>query len=261
MQPALPTPAYILSDAHLGVADAASEAALLAFAKGAARDAKTLVINGDLFDFWFTWSSVMPRVGYRVLAALADLCEADISVVWIAGNHDCWGGAPLVEAGAIYHVGPWRGTIGRWETLIEHGDGLRDKEDAPYRRLRAVLRHPLSEWAFRHLLHPDWAAAIARASSHTSRTSRARDGGDGLRRVALDRLANDSSLDLYVFGHSHAESFERAPGGGVYANPGAWLAQPTALRVTDGAVEIGSAAGGTFAPRALLPRAADRPTR
>lgn len=227
----LESPCLVISDAHLGAAPDAAERSLVTFLGGTARSARSLVINGDLFDFWFEWKHVMPRAGYRALAAVAAARDAGVQITWIAGNHDCWGGEVLREAGVTYHVGPWRGTIGSAAVLIEHGDGLREKEDAPYRRLRGVLRNPLAIWAFRHLLHPDWASALARRSSHTSRTSRPRDGGEGLRRVAEERLAADPALDLYVFGHTHAQALAHAPGGGVYANPGAWLEAPRFLRI------------------------------
>jgi UDP-2,3-diacylglucosamine hydrolase len=239
----LPTPCIILSDAHLGVAPTESEDTLVAFLNGPAREAKSLVINGDLFDFWFEWRHVMPRSGFRALAAIAGACAAGVEVIWIAGNHDCWGGSILQEAGVTYHVGPWEGPIGPWRALIEHGDGLREAEDAPYRRLRAVLRNPLAIWAFRHLLHPDWASAIARRSSHTSRNMRPRDGGDGLKRVAEERLAA-GARDLYVYGHTHAPALGRS-GPGVFANPGAWLDSPRFLRVTDESVSLVELGGGS----------------
>jgi UDP-2,3-diacylglucosamine hydrolase len=252
MPPHLRTPAYIISDAHLGAAPPEAERSLVAFASEAARDARAVVINGDLFDFWFEWRQVMPRTGYRALAALAALCDAGVDVLWIAGNHDCWGGQPLVDAGVAYHVGPWRGTIGSWEALIEHGDGLREAEDAPYRRLRSVLRNPLAIWAFRNLLHPDWAAALARRTSHTSRNMRARDGGEGLRQVALQRMAAAPDLQLYVYGHSHAEALERAPTGGIFANPGAWMDGPTALRIGDDRVALVRVDGAPRVERELV---------
>ncbi len=251
MNPALPAPCFILSDAHIGTPGSTGytgtsgtrgderhdpERSIVALMDLARREAKSVIINGDLFDFWFEWRSVMPRVGFRALAAIAGAAEAGVRVVWIAGNHDCWGGDVLREAGVEYHLGPWRGKIGGWEALIEHGDGLRDREDAGYRVLRTVLRNPLAIWAFRHLLHPDWASALARGTSHTSRGMRPRDGGDGLAKVAIARLAGDAALDLYLYGHTHAAAMERAPGGGVYANPGAWMDGPAFLRITDDAV-------------------------
>lgn len=239
MPETLQTPCYLVSDAHLGAAPADTERTLLAFLEQVRTDGKSLVINGDLFDFWFEWGQVIPRTGFRTLAALAALREAGVAIVWVAGNHDCWGGDVLQhDVGVTYSLIPWRGMIGPWNALIEHGDGSRELEDAPYRRLRTVLRHPLCSWAFRHLLHPDWAVAIAKGSSHTSRSMRPADGGSGLQRVALAQLAAEPALDLLVFGHSHAQSLDRASGGGVYGNPGAWLDGPTALRIDADVVEL-----------------------
>ncbi len=233
----LPVPCYLLSDAHLGAAPPETERDLLAFLRRFPDDGRALVINGDLFDFWFEWRHVVPRAGVRVLGELARLRDGGLPILWIAGNHDCWGGEILrKDLGLDYHVGPWRGKIGDWDTLIEHGDGLRDREDAPYRRLRAVIRHPLAVRAYRWL-HPDWGTALALRSSHTSRNMRPRDGGEGLRRVAGERLSDANGPDLLVFGHSHLQTLERV-GRGIFANPGAWIDAPTLLRIGERGVEL-----------------------
>ena len=243
----LPAPCYVISDAHLGAADADAERALLAFLKSLYGRAGSLLINGDLFDFWFEWRSVMPRRGYRVLAALADLRDAGVPVTWIAGNHDCWGGTIVRDdVGADFHVGPWAGMLGGWRAHVEHGDGLREREDRPYRALRRLIRHPAAISAYR-ALHPDWATALAMRSSHTSRALGPGDGGRGLRAVALSVLAGDPTIDLVVFGHTHVRALERAPSGGVFANPGAWLDEPNYLYITPEEVALhrwdGSAEG------------------
>jgi UDP-2,3-diacylglucosamine hydrolase len=174
---------------------------------------------------------VVPRAGVRVLGELSRLADAGVPVLWIAGTHDCWGGDVLRDdIGVDYHVGVWRGEAGGWRTEIEHGDGLRAKEDAPYRRLRAVLRHPWAVRAYRWI-HPDWGTAIALRSSHTSRNYRPKDGGAGLRAVADARLRSVEAPSLLIFGHSHLTTLERV-GGGVFANPGAWLDAPRFLRIT-----------------------------
>ncbi len=232
----LATPCWLASDAHLGVAPPETERAFLRWTTAAAQQAKSVVINGDLFEFWYEWRHVIPRAGFRAVAALASLTEAGVPVLFVGGNHDCWGGEALTqESGAQYHLGAWRGRIGPWHTLIDHGDGLREAEDAPYRRLRTVLRHPWSKRAFRWL-HPDWGTALAQYSSHTSRHSRPRDGGEGLRQVALRTLRAEPALDLVVYGHSHVGALERVETGGVYANPGAWLNEPTYLVIDDTSV-------------------------
>jgi UDP-2,3-diacylglucosamine hydrolase len=231
-------PCYIVSDAHLGVASPQIERSFVSFLRGLAGEAASLVINGDLFDFWFEWKTVIPRRSFRALAALAELKDSGVDILWVAGNHDCWGGEILRDdVGVSYIVGPWEGTIAGWKSRIEHGDGLRDKEDRGYRMIRPIMRHPFAIRVFR-MLHPDWASGLAQGSSNASRTYRARDEGRGLRNYATDQLAKAKDLELLVYGHSHVAALEKTAAGGVFANAGSWLDAPTFLRVTDEVVEL-----------------------
>ena len=236
----LPPPCYLISDAHVGHAPDTVERALLAFLRRLPGRASSLLINGDLFEFWFEWKRVVPRSGVRVLAALMDLRDAGIPMTMLAGNHDCWGGDVLREAGVRFLDGPLVGEVGGWRARVEHGDGLRDKEDRGYRALRRVLRNPLAIRAFGGILHPDFATRLAMGSSSTSRNYAPRDDGRGLRAVAEGTLAADRSLELVVYGHSHVASLERMGDGGVYANAGSWLDAPTYLRVTPERVSLRS---------------------
>jgi len=243
----LSAPCYVISDIHIGATAAATDrgvaARLLDFLDARRDEARlgrplSLLINGDLFEFWFEWATVVPRAAVRVVAALAALREAGVPVLWIAGNHDCWGGEIIRDDfGVDYHVGPWDGPLAGWRARVEHGDGLREREDRRYRALRAVLRNRVAVRAFR-LLPADLATRLALGSSHASRTTRARDGGAGLRRVALGYLGTPGGPELVILGHSHVVALERAPGGGVYANPGTWLESPTFLRVVPDRVEM-----------------------
>ena len=229
----LPSPCYLISDIHLGHASQDVERSLLTFLRTLPERAPggSLLINGDLFEFWFEWRTVVPRSGVRALAALMDLRDAGFPVTMIAGNHDCWGGEVLRDAGVTFHVGPWEGLLGGWRTRVEHGDGLRAREDRGYRALRSVLRNRMAIRAFR-ALHPDLATRLALGSSNTSRNYQPRDEGRGLRDVAARALAADPALELLVFGHSHVAALERMPSGNVYANAGSWLDAPTYLLAT-----------------------------
>jgi len=227
-----------MSDAHLGFADASVERRVVSFFRHVASTGGSLIINGDLFEFWFEWRTVIPRSGFRALAALADAVDAGIPVTMIAGNHDCWGGEVLRDdAGIDYRFGPIVDSTAGWRTHIEHGDGLRPVEDKRYRMLRRVLRNGLAIRAFRWL-HPDLATPLATGSSHASRTYVARDAGRGLHDAATRIATDDPSLELIILGHSHVATLERLPGGTIYANPGSWLDAPTFLRITDDCVAL-----------------------
>jgi UDP-2,3-diacylglucosamine hydrolase len=234
----LASPCYLVSDAHIGVAPRDVERSFVGFLRELRGRAASLVINGDLFDFWFEWKSVIPRPSFRALAALAELSDSGLDILWLAGNHDCWGGEILRDdVGVTYHVGPWTGELAGWRSRVEHGDGLRQVEDRGYRVIRPVMRNRLAIRAFR-ALHPDWASRLASRGSGASRQYRARDEGEGLRNIALAELARDKSLELLVYGHSHVAALERAPDGGVFANAGSWLDAPTYLRITPQRIEL-----------------------
>lgn len=227
-----------MSDLHLGVASAAIERSFESYLSAIAGNVNTLVINGDLFDFWFEWKTVIPRRGFRTLAALAALRESGTEILYIAGNHDCWGGDVLRnDVGVEYRVGPWEGLIGPWRVRVEHGDGLREIEDRRYRMVRPIMRSPTAIWLFRRL-HPDWATRLATGSSNASRTYAARDGGAGLRAIGHARLASEPDLDVVVYGHSHVAALERVGNRQIFANAGSWLDAPTYVEITDHSIEM-----------------------
>jgi UDP-2,3-diacylglucosamine pyrophosphatase LpxH len=81
----------IVSDAHLGASAPEVEEALLAFLETIPELGDCLLVNGDLFDFWFSYSRVIPRRHFHVVAALARLARR-MPVLMVGGNHDRWGG-------------------------------------------------------------------------------------------------------------------------------------------------------------------------
>ena len=243
----LSPPCYVISDVHLGHASADVERQLVSFLRSLPGRASSLLINGDLFEFWFEWKSVVHRSGVRVLAALMDLRDAGVPVTMLAGNHDCWGGDVLRDAGVDFQFGPWTGSLGGWRARVEHGDGLRVVEDRGYRALRRLLRNRLAIRAF-GALHPDLASRLAMGSSQASRTYQPKDLGRGLRAVAQSTLAADPALELLVYGHSHVSALERMPSGNVYANAGSWLDAPTFLAVTPERIALRSWLGSTESP-------------
>lgn len=231
-------PVYLLSDAHVGAAPVATADALVQFLRRLRGQPGSLILNGDILDFWFEWRRSIPTFALPVLGALAELRATGMPITWIAGNHDCWGGSVLRDVvGVSYQTTALRLQVGAWDVEVEHGDGLRGAADRRYLRVKPILRHPLSVWAFK-LVHPDFGTRLALGTSEASRVHTAEDNGVGLRDVALARMARPGGPNLVVFGHSHVAGLTRAPNGGVYANPGGWGDVPRYLRLTQTRVEL-----------------------
>jgi len=234
----LPAPCLLMSDAHLGAAPSERERDVAAFLDFARHNAASIVINGDLFDFWYEWRTVMPRGHVRVLGALATLVDAGKPVLMTAGNHDLWSGDVLSrEIGVQLVHGEWNGELGGWRAHVAHGDGLRALEDRRYRAFKRIMRNPLAIRAF-GALHPDFATRLASGASNHSRAHDASDGGIGLRAVAHEYLAAHRETELVAFGHSHVATLERASSGGVYGNPGAWARRPAYLVMRPERIEL-----------------------
>src|SRR5687768_494547 len=128
-------PLLIVSDIHLGAVPAATERSFRSFLSFAGETAAGLLINGDLFDFWFEYRSVVLREHYRVLATLADVVESGLKVWFVGGNHDAWGGSFLRdEVGVELVTGPVEMQLAGRRTLVAHGDGV-GKGDLKYRAM------------------------------------------------------------------------------------------------------------------------------
>lgn len=232
-----PKPLLIASDIHLGAVPAATERAFRAFLRHAAEVSSGLLINGDLFDFWFEYRTVIPREHYRVLAALAEVVEGGLPVWFVGGNHDAWGGSFLEEVVGMKLVeGPVEMELAGRRALVAHGDGV-GSGDLGYRAMKWMIRHPVTVAAFRSL-HPDWGARVANRVSTTDEKAAGMDATLSralhIRRWAEAQLLARPELQLVVAGHSHhPEVVEVAPGR-YYANAGDWIRSFTYLSLAPG---------------------------
>ncbi len=218
---------YVTSDVHLGAVPEATERAFHAWLEWAAGRAGRIVLNGDLFDFWFEYGSVIPRGHTRTLGLLARIVDADIPVHLVGGNHDWWFGSFLGdEIGLTLHHEPVILDLSGHRSFVAHGDGL-GKGDTLYRLLRRVLRARPARWGFRWL-HPDLGAFLARAASstherHDREAGPHPDRASELERWARAQLLADETLDAILLGHTHAPSRCEVAPGRFYLNSGDWL--------------------------------------
>jgi UDP-2,3-diacylglucosamine hydrolase len=220
-------PIYLASDVHLGNAPPGTVSAFLSWLHHCREHASRVIINGDLFDFWFEYGSVIPRGHTRILGALAALTDAGVPVLFMGGNHDWWGGSFLRdEIGVEFHRAPVYLDLHGRRTLLAHGDGL-GSGDLGYRLLRLLLRGRLTRFAFRWL-HPDMGAWVARRVSRTGgRTGEPLDKQIARARFlegwARDRLEKEPELELVALGHTHIPAILEVHPGRFYLNSGDWL--------------------------------------
>jgi UDP-2,3-diacylglucosamine hydrolase len=217
---------YIASDAHLSNQATERERTFLAFLEHVGAHGRSLLINGDLFDFWFEYGDVIPGRHFRVLAAMAELVEAGIPVTLMGGNHDAWGGKFLREqVGVNYHAGGLlRTKLADKPALIAHGDGL-GKGDFRYRALKLMVRSRIVIGLFR-AIHPEIGLRIAHAVSRTE-TRQDHDAVLGRARFleawGRDQLAHDETLHWVVCGHAHMPACVEVFPGRFYLNAGDWI--------------------------------------
>lgn len=216
----------ILSDAHLGATPPPIEEALLAFLEIVPTLGDALLINGDLFDFWFEYRRVIPRTGFRVAAALAWL-RKKIPIIMVGGNHDRWGGDFWREDLDIpFHPVSTRFAIGRREVLAIHGDGLTEQHWSAT-MMYHLTRNRVIVGAFR-AMHPTLGFWLADRMSHglgnTTHDPQVLDRAGVRQREWAERTLQQSpELGLVVMGHTHRPALIEVAPGRQYLNPGAWL--------------------------------------
>lgn len=234
--PVPPDATIVVSDAHLGAVSDDVAAAFHRFLTTVPDLADHLIINGDLFEFWFEYRDVIPRAAFPTLAALAALRRAGVRLTLTGGNHDRWGGAFWRDQlDAAFHPDGVELEVAGLRALVAHGDGVAEP-DPGSRILRAVSRHRLVRAMF-GALHPDAGYALVRRLGPVL-ARRAQDGAE-LARVAAAQaaaarhlLAARADLVLVVYGHTHCAALEAVGTGRWYLNPGAWMDGYRYARIT-----------------------------
>lgn len=216
----------VVSDAHLGVAPPAAEEALLDFLGACPRLGDCLLVNGDLFDFWFTYSRVIPRRGFHVAAALAQL-RGRMPIVMVGGNHDRWD-SQFWEHDLNLRFHPHRATfdIGRRKVMAIHGDGLTETRWQA-KLIHRLIQHPATAAIYR-MLHPEIGFRLVDLLSpalgdHTNDEATLTRAAIRQRAWAERLLTDDPSVGLVVMAHTHRPVIVEVAQGRQYLNPGAWF--------------------------------------
>ncbi len=218
---------YFASDFHLGAPNLVEsherERKLVKWLDFISADAQTIFLVGDLFDFWHEYRRVVPRGFIRLLGKLAELSDAGIEIIVFAGNHDLWMSDYFeTELNIKVHRKPLNCVINNKNNAISpfggqganlylvHGDGY-GNGDYFYKALRILLfENPIVTWAFKNLLHPDWALWLGQTWARHSWQKHEKEGQSSfwgeekewLIQHAKQVEANNHH-DFYIFGHRH----------------------------------------------------------
>jgi UDP-2,3-diacylglucosamine hydrolase len=225
----LTPPVYFVSDAHLGAAQGElgelQHRYLHELLDQVYQHGRTLVVAGDLFDFWYEWRHVVPKQHFPVLFHLKKLIDRQIAVHYLAGNHDFRVHGFLERTvGLATHADGLAAQIGDDAVYVFHGDGIL-ASDHGYRLLKKVLRNPVVQRAF-SWIHPDWAWSLARGTSITSRAVQRSEEEDDPDYLAFARAKFAEGFSGVVLGHTH-RPYEHREARHTYINLGDWISQFT----------------------------------
>jgi len=232
----------VVADAHLGQVPPAVGTAFHAFLDDVPQPGDHLVLTGDLFDFWFEYASVIPRKHFATVAKLQEVRTRGVSITFVGGNHDRWGGSFFTrDLGIQFFGGEAELDLNGRRAFIAHGDGLTEQHWSGA-LMHRVLRHRVTVAVFR-VLHPTigfWIADLF--SRHLADSTKDRAVLDraaaAQRKWAAEFLERHPAVQLVIMAHTHRPVVERWPDGRTYLNPGAFLDGGRYAVITPEAVEL-----------------------
>ncbi len=225
------TKLYFASDFHLGVPDYASsrdrEDRIIRWLDFIKADAAEIYLMGDIFDFWFEYTSVIPKGFIRLQGKLAELTDYGIKITFFKGNHDMWMFDYFKKELNIEIISD--------ELVLErngkkfylhHGDGL-GPGDRGYKFLKSFFRSRFCQWLFARI-HPNAGVGIARKWSRTSRISnnKKEEFNDEEQEwlVAYSKeVLKTRHYDYFIFGHRHLPLDINLGNNSRYLNLGEWI--------------------------------------
>ena len=223
---------YFASDFHLGIDARLSsrerEKQLVRWLEQIRKDAHSIYLVGDVFDFWFEYKTVVPKGYVRLLGKLAELRDEGIPIYFFTGNHDMWMFSYFEEELGIpiYREPIVREIMGK-TFFIGHGDGL-GPGDHGYKFIKRVFANPVCQWLFERL-HPNFGIWLANYWSGKSRGAQQEDakylGPENEWLIAyVQRKVKEIKADYFIFGHRHLPIDYTIEGTqSRYINLGEWM--------------------------------------
>jgi len=223
---------YFVSDVHLGAPamnnNPEREARFVQWLEMAAKDAKTIYLLGDIFDFWYEYRKVAPRGFVRTLGKIAELTDRGIRVCFFTGNHDLWVTDYLpTEIGVELYREPVIHQIDGKNFYLAHGDGL-NPEEKGYLALKKLFTSRTAQFLFTSL-HPNLAFWFGHQWAKRSRLAKGIEpeiskGPEFETNVRFARnFCKSQAIDFFVLGHRHILMDEEIGAGSRMIMLGEWF--------------------------------------
>ncbi|MEZ4909102.1 MAG: UDP-2,3-diacylglucosamine diphosphatase [Saprospiraceae bacterium] len=202
---------YFISDLHLGVDTKipSDERELLVFdwLNEIEDSAEEIYLLGDIFDYWFEYSEVVPKGFILLLGKLKELRLKNIPIYFFTGNHDMW---VFDYFNDFLDIPTFRKeiikTIKGKKFYLAHGDT--GKVNFMIILLKIYSQINSWQWCFARI-HPNTGIKIMKFFSVLSRNSHSEyekifvPEKEILLNFAQSYIETDPEIDYFVFGHRH----------------------------------------------------------
>jgi len=222
---------YFASDFHLGSFPLENsekrEKIIVKWLDHIKDDAKELFLVGDIFDFWFEYSTVVPKGYIRFLGKLAELADLGVKITFFKGNHDMWMfGYLKKELQATIIDNELELQLDGKSFYIHHGDGL-GPGDKKYKILKKIFRSRFCQWLFARL-HPNLGIGIASSWSKHSRLANNEEekflGEDKEWLIQYSKdILKHKHYDYFIYGHRHFPYEVPLSNDATIINLGEWI--------------------------------------
>lgn len=236
-------PVLLISDLHLCASRPHTTRLLLDFLAGSAREAQTLYILGDLFEYWAGDDDLPDPQHQQVCLAFKALAASGTQVAVMHGNRDFLLAEEFAAAaGATLLADPYTTEICGHSALLTHGDTL-CTDDTDYQAFRRQVRAP--DWQQAFLAQPLAARKAQieglRKRSETEKSGKAEAIMDVNAGAVLAMLRSHGHPQWLIHGHTHRPGRHEIDDAGTVSTRwvlGDWYDSGNYLRCTTAGCEL-----------------------
>jgi len=195
---------YFISDLHLSDSRPDIKQVFLEFLRGPARQAESLYILGDLFEYWAGDDDLADPFNESIAAALAEYSRAGPVLRFMHGNRDfLLDGEFARTCGGRLLDDPHTLDLFGTPTLLMHGDTL-CTDDLDYQKFRVQVRNPIWQKGFLALPLEQRKRQIetVRQTSESEKTRKAPEIMD-VNQGAVEAALREHAYPRLIHGHTH----------------------------------------------------------